>query len=190
MTDMGALKHFLNVRVTWTRRFIQQDQSVYTLKVLDKFADFLGPPQKTKKSPLPSDASKRIARAKGELLDDDRVYLDNFPYRSLLGALLYLSMNTRPDIAYAFGLQSRFGSKPSVQTCHLIVYLMQYVRGTVSCGIRFSGRMFDMHVFTDVDWAGDVLTRRSTTGYVVLAAGGPLAWQSKLQTTVATSLGT
>ena len=52
---------------------------------------------------------------------------------------------------------------------------MQYVRGTVSSGIRFSGRMFDKHVFTDVDWAGDVLTRRSTTGYVVFVAGGPLA---------------
>ena len=52
MTDMGALEHFLNVRVTRTRRFIQLDQSVYTQKVLDKFADFLGPPQKTKKSPL------------------------------------------------------------------------------------------------------------------------------------------
>ena len=68
-----------------------------------------------------------------------------------------------------------------------MVYLMQYVRGTVSRGIRFSGSMFDMHVFTDTDWAGDVLTRRSTTGYVVFAVGGPLTWQSKLQTTVATS---
>ena len=43
-----------------------------------------------------------------------------------------------------------------------------------------------MHVFTDADGAGDVLTR-STTGYVVFAAGVPLAWQSKLQTIVATS---
>ena len=67
------------------------------------------------------------------------MYLDNFPYRSLLGALLYLSMNTRPDIAYAVGLLSRFGAKPTVRTWHLMVYLMQYVRGIVSCGIRFSG---------------------------------------------------
>ena len=44
-----------------------------------------------------------------------------------------------------------------------------------------------MHVFTDVDWTGDVLTKRFTTGYVVFAEGGLLAWQSKLQTTVATS---
>ena len=44
-----------------------------------------------------------------------------------------------------------------------------------------------MHAFTDADWAGDILTRRSTTGYVVFLADGPIAWQSKLRTTVATS---
>ena len=55
------------------------------------------------------------------------------------------------------------------------------LEGTVSCGIRFSGSMFDTHVFTDADWAaGDMLTRRFTTGDVVFAAGGPLARQSKL----------
>ena len=62
--------------------------------------------------------------------------------------------------------------------------MWQYLRGTVIKGLTFSGRSFDMHIFTDSDWAGDVLTRRSTTGYVVFAAGGPIAWQSKLQTTV------
>ena len=58
-------------------------------------------------------------------------------------------MNTRPDIAYAVGLLSRFGSKPTLTTCHLKMYLMQYKRGTVSKEIKFSGSMFDMHIFTD-----------------------------------------
>ena len=44
-----------------------------------------------------------------------------------------------------------------------------------------------MHVFSEADWAGDIMTRRSTTGYVVFAGGGLKAWQSRLQTTVATS---
>ena len=177
----------MNVRVTRSREYIQLDQRVYTSKVLEKFATFLGPAHKVRKSPLPSDAVYLIARLKQELSNVDQTYVDNFPYRSLLGALLYLSMNTCPDIAYAVGLLSRFGSKPTLTTCHLMTYIMQYVRGTVSKGIPFSGSMFDMHIFTDADWVGDILTRRSTTGYVVFAAGGPLSWQSKLQTTVSTS---
>ena len=96
-------------------------------------------------------------------------------------------MNTRPAISYAVGLLSRFGSHPTVATCKLMMYALQYLRGTVHKGIRYSGGMFDLHVFTDADWAGDIITRRSTTGYIVFAAGGPIAWQSKPQTTVSTS---
>ena len=100
MTDMGALEHFLNVRVTRSRKYIQLNQSVYTSKVLEKFVTFLGPTHKVRKSPLPSDAVERIGRVEQELSDADQTYVDNFPY---IGAcwVLYLSMNTRPDIAYA-----------------------------------------------------------------------------------------
>ena len=44
-----------------------------------------------------------------------------------------------------------------------------------------------MYAYSDAEWAGDLDSRRSTTGYVVYAAGGPIAWQSKLQTTTAVS---
>ena len=46
------------------------------------------------------------------------------------------------------------------------------MRDTVPKGIKFSESVFDMYVFTDADWAGDTLTRRSTTGYIVFAAEG------------------
>ena len=45
----------------------------------------------------------------------------------------------------------------------------------------------NVYAYSDADWAGDLDSRRSTTGYVVYAAGGPIAWQSKLQTTIAVS---
>ena len=61
---------------------------MYTSKVLEKFVTFLGPDHKVRKSPLPSDAVDWIARVEKELSDADQTYVDNFPYRSLLGALL------------------------------------------------------------------------------------------------------
>ena len=45
----------------------------------------------------------------------------------------------------------------------------------------------DFHGFCDSDWAGDQDTRRSTTGFLAFMAGGPIAWQSRLQTTIAAS---
>jgi hypothetical protein len=60
-------------------------------------------------------------------------------------------------------------------------------RGTTDKGISLSGSSLDLHIYTDADWADDVLSRRSTTGFVVFAAGEPIAWQFKLPTTVSTS---
>ena len=129
------------------------------------FAPFLGPVYKVRKSLLPCDA-----------VDRTRPTWTTSP----IGACWMF----RSDIAYAVGLLSRISSKPTLTTRHLITYLIQCVCGIVSKGIQFSGSMLDMHIFTDADWAGDILTRRSTTGYVVFAACGSLSWQSKLQTTV------
>ena len=146
------------------------DQSVYLQKILDKFSEFLGPKEKTRKHPLPDTAVNKLAQQDRDLSSDDQLYLENFPYRSLIGAVLYLSMNTRADISYAVGVLARYANKPSIAACKMVVHLMQYLRGTVDKGIIFSGNEFDMHIFTDSDWAGDLLTRRSTTGYVVFAA--------------------
>ena len=68
------------------------DQCVYTEKVLEKLITFLGPAHKVQESPLPINAVDRIARVKRSYRM--RTYVDNFPYRSLLGALLYVSMKT------------------------------------------------------------------------------------------------
>ena len=189
MTDLGELEHFLNVRVTRSSKEMTMDQAVYTAKVLKTFEKFMGRTSKTRKSPLPADAMEQLAQALLEpVTDEDALaYVENFPYRSMLGAMLYLAMNTRPDIAWAVGVLARYGNNVTPAACSLMVHLLQYMRGTVDKGISFSGKQFDMHIFTDADWAGDAVTRRSTTGYVVFAAGGPLSWQSKLQPTVATS---
>ena len=64
---------------------------------------------------------------------------------------------------------------------------MLYLRSTPTVGLKFYGNELNLFGYSDADWASDLHSRRSTTGYVVYAAGGPIAWQSKLQTTVAES---
>ena len=66
--------------------------------------------------------------------------------------------------------------------------LLIYLRGTADRGICYSGDDLNVFAYSDADWAGDLDSRRSTTtGYVVYAAGGPISWQSKLQSTIAVS---
>jgi hypothetical protein len=186
MTDMGEMEHFLNIKITRTTKCLRMDQTTYAHKILAKFATYLGGTKKKKKHPFPADAQERLADTT-PITEAQQRFVDAFPYRSVVGALLYLSSYTRPDLAYAVGVLARFGSKPTYASCQLAVYVLLYLRGTVDQGIQFSGSEFDLHAFSDADWGGDIMTRRSTTGYVVFAGGGPIAWQSKLQTTVATS---
>ena len=100
---------------------------------------------------------------------------------------MYLALNTRPDISYAVGVLARFNSYPTYRSCKAIIRLLLYLRHTQTRGIQFRGDELNLFGYSDADWAGDLDTRRSTTGYVIYAAGGPIAWQSKLQTIVAVS---
>ena len=67
--------------------------------------------------------------------------------------------------------------------------MLRYLAGTSSLGIKFSGDAdnSDLHCFVDSDFAGDIETRRSTYGYIVFLAGGPVSWRSKRQECVTLS---
>ena len=114
-------------------------------------------------------------------------YVEGFPYQNIVGALLYLSINTRPDISYPVGVLARFSKTPTVRACKAVLRVLIYLRGTAEVGIRFTGDDLRVYGYSDADWAGDLDSRRSTTGYVIYAAGEPIAWQSKLQSTIAVS---
>jgi hypothetical protein len=183
MTDLGELHSFLNIRVTRTTNTIYLDQGVTARKIVEKYGSYLG--TRIRKNPLPKNAAE-ILNEDGVYSETQMDYIQTFPFREI-GALLHLSIHTRPDIAYAVGILSRFSTKVNLNACKLTIYLLEYLKTNCDLGIKFSGNELDLHCFSDADWAGDIITRKSTTEYVVFGAGGPIAWQSRLQTTIATS---
>ncbi|CAN6804119.1 unnamed protein product [Brassica oleracea] len=84
------------------------------------------------------------------------------PYASAVGSLMYTMVCTRPDLAYAVGVVSRFLSNPGREHWNAVNY-------------------------TDSDMSGDADSSKSTSGYLVTFAGGAVAWQSRLQKCVALS---
>ena len=109
-------------------------------------------------------------------------------FQSAIGSLLYLALATRVDIAYAVIKLSRFTSNPSTQHTTAIKRVFRYLRATISYGITYS--IQNNHYisgFCDSDYAGDITTAKSTSGYIFLLAGGPISWKSKLQSIVAQS---
>ena len=87
-------------------------------------------------------------------------YATKFLYQNIIGALLYLSTHTRPDIAYAVGVLSRFSKTPNYRACKAVIRVLIYLRGTLDVGIIFSGSTLNLHALSDADWAGDLDSRR------------------------------
>ena len=187
MKDLGELNYYLGMKITRTEESIKLDQSGYIREIVEKYGYLLsGKEGRTYNTPMERDLKLRKSEARS-MTDKQREYVEKFPYQNIVGALLYLAINTRPDIAYAVGVLARFNTRPIYRACKALVRLLLYLKSTPTVGIKFKGSDLNLFAYSDADWAGDLDTRRSTTGYVVYAAGGPIAWQSKLQTTVAAS---
>ena len=123
---------------------------------------------------------------------------DIWNYRSIVGMLIYLSTNTRPDITFAVSQVARFGNDPKVSHARAIKRILRYLRGTSDKGITFkplSKRGFQLDVYADADFCGrhhaDPISSRdsarSRTGYIISLNGCPLVWRSLLQSTCSQS---
>ena len=101
-----------------------------------------------------------------------------FPYREAVGALLYLSCKTRPDIAYTVSLLARFSN--SVREIHIqsVKRLFRYLNHTRNMGINVGGKQ-QLIGYSDADLAGDKQNYRTTTGHLIFY-GGPVLWKTKL----------
>lgn len=136
--------------------------------------------------------------------DSDAIEAQDFPYRELVGSILYASIITRPDLAHAAGTLCRFMSKWNNKHIAAAKHCLRYIKGTAQLALTFKRNhkdnaaansvpnvsnsiAFSAMGFTDADWANDKVTRRSNTGFLFKCFGGPVAWKSRLQPTVALS---
>jgi len=174
--DMGKL-HYLKV--------IQNEeasevcgQPAYTQNLLQKFGM-----ESVKHVKTPVDTSSKLVKAT-EVEDS----VDQKLYQSAVGGLLYLSVGTRPDIAYAVGNVAKFSSHPTTKHWTGVKRIMQYLKGTSNLGLLYSKKGSSKCVgYSDSDWGGDLDDRKSTSGYLFQISGGPVSWRSKKQSCVALS---
>ena len=114
---------------------------------------------------------------------------ERFPYRELIGSLMFLCTVTRFDLAYAMNLMSRFLDNHNVNHWEAAKRILKYLKGTIAYGIlyRSSGSNCDLIGYCDTDFAGDMQTRKSTSGYVFLYCNGPISWCAQRQKIVTLS---
>lgn len=110
------------------------------------------------------------------------------PYREAIGSLMYLMVGTRPDIAFAVSKLAKYVENPTVTQWKAVKRLLRYVIKTMEYGIWFcADNALEPFGYVDSDWAGDVIARKSTSGYVFVMGGGAVSWCSRQQEVVALS---
>jgi len=107
-------------------------------------------------------------------------------YQTLVGALLYLSTSTRPDIAYAVERLTRFVAAPTEEHLAAGKVVLRYLKWSADFGLCYTGKG-ELHGYCDADFSADRDTRRSTSAMVYLYDGAAIALSSKLQPSVAAS---
>lgn len=112
----------------------------------------------------------------------------NIPYKEALGSLIYFYQATRPDIDCAISILSSFAENPGKPHWNAVKRVLRYLKGTKDYKLKFSdsGKL-ELIGYCDADWAGELDTRRSTSGYVFLFGNGAVSWCSKKQLTISLS---
>jgi hypothetical protein len=183
LKDKGEVIFHLGMEVTRDRaaRTIRLTQVKYTAELMERFEM-----RDARTAAVPLGVSSRLTKGGGTPLDPA-----TSRYAELVGALLYLASCTRPDISYAVGVLSRFMGAPTKEHWTAAQQVLRYVAGTAEMGLRYGGAdgasALSLTGFADADFAGDLDSRRSTTGFLFMLNGAPVSWRSKCQPTVATS---
>ena len=186
MTDLGKAKKIPGIEIRRKRPdYITRNQEEYLKKVLKKFNM-----DKSKSVATPLAAHFKLSKDQAPKTEKEREEMDAIPYASGVGSLMYAMVCTRPDIAHAMSIVSRFIADPGEAHWSALKWIMRYLAGTLSLGLTYSSMNrteTDVIGYVDSDYAGCIDTRRSLTGYVFTMQGGCVSWKSNLQKVVALS---
>ena len=181
MEDMGEIREVLGLTVTRdrTNKVLTISQPDFIKNILVRFGM-----ENSKPVATPMETGSHFYKFE----EGDKAF-DKQQYQQAIGCLTYATISTRPDISAAVNNLLQYMACPSEKHWKVLnVFLDTYKEPYVHYGLRFTGNN-DAVLFgySDSDWAGDLDTRRSTSGYVFRIGDATINWCSKRQQTVARS---
>ena len=183
MKDLGIVQVCLGLEFNWLPDgTCLLNQERYIGKVLERFNM-----ETCKPIGCPIESGARLSKDMAPKTLEEIEAMGKIPYRSAVGSLIYLVTGTRPDIAVATSTVAKYCENPGPLHWKAVKRILRYLQGTSDWGILFDPKDDTLVGYSDADWAGDIDSRRSTTGYLFTIGGVPVSWKSKKQATVALS---
>jgi len=176
MSMMGELNYFLGLEVKQLKDGIFLNQAKYCKDLLRKFEM-----DKCKPIITPFSTSCHLDH------DEAGMAVDETKYRGLIGSLLYLTAS-KPDIMFAVCMCARFQSAPKESHFNAAKRIMKYLQGTKEVSLWYPGNIsLSLTSYSDSDFAGCKIDRKSTSGTYHLLGSSLISWQCKKQACVALS---
>ena len=148
------------------KRTISLDQTCYVEKVVKRFG-----PENCKPVSVPLSTGYNPRPHSDQNSSNATLWSR---YQSVIGSLLYIMLGTRPDISFAVIKMSQFSSNPTEEHLQKVLYIVFYLSSSKELCIVYSGTgdSNGLCAYSNTDWAGDVETSRSTTGYAIFLGNG------------------
>ncbi|GJR70453.1 uncharacterized mitochondrial protein-like protein [Tanacetum coccineum] len=168
MSFMGELTFFLGLQVQQKKDDIFISQDKYVGDILYKFGF-----TKVKTASTPIETQKSLFK------DEDGEKVDVHMYRSMIGSLMYLT-SSRPDIMFVVCTYARYQVNPKVSHLYAVKRIFRYLKGQPKLGLWYpKDSPFYLVVYTDSDYSGASLDRKSTTGGCQLHGNRLISWLCK-----------
>ena len=183
--DLGELNHLLGIKFTrnWEKKTLELDQKAFIEQAMERYEmkdlrERLTPTLNSERSKEPSEEASAW----------EEEQLKKIPYREAVGTLLYLARWTRPDIAAAVGICGRRVANYRMKDWNAVRRIFQYLKATKDTTLKLDGTGgLDIRGYSDADWAGDLVDRKSTSGYCFFMGKSLISWSSKKQQSTALS---
>ena len=178
MKDLGAAKQIIGMRIIKDKAngILKLLQSEYVKKVLSKFNMNEAKPVSTSLG-----SYFKLSKEQPPKIEEEKGHMRKVPYVSTIGSLMYAMVCTRPDIANAVGVVSRFMSRPGKQYWEVVKWILRYQKGSSDTCLCFTGASLKLQGYVDADFVGDIDSRKSTTEFVFILGGTAISQASNLQ---------
>ncbi|WVZ84651.1 hypothetical protein U9M48_031658 [Paspalum notatum var. saurae] len=176
MSMIGELSFFLSLQIKQLKNEIFVSQSKYLKDMLKKF-DL----EDAKSIKTPMGTNGLLELDKGGKLVDQKLY------RSMIGSLLYITAS-RPDVMFSVCLCARFQASPNEAPLTAVKRILRYLKHTPYIGLWYpKGAQFELIGYSDSDYAGCKIDRKSTSGSCQFLGRSLVSWSSKKQNSVSLS---
>ena len=178
MKDLGETSYILGIKIYRDRsnRMLGLTQSTYIDKVLKRFSM-----ENSKRGLIPMSQGIHLSKKHSPNTSEERERMSRIPYASAIGSIMYAMLCTRPDVAHALSVTSRYQADPGEEHWKAVKNILKYLRRTKDMFLVYGEGELKLEGFTDSSFQSDVDDSKSNSRFVFLLNGGAVSWKSSKQ---------